>query len=326
MTDTEEIQFADWITADPRHLTALQDAEAAWRKLDALGKLAAAPATPDPDFLAPAYPTPSPQRRSPWITWFPAGLAAAAALVFAVLNWPAASEQPFTEVATTSVGALRTLNLPDGSVIQLNTDSEVNVDYTPAERRVELLRGEAHFTVAKNPDRPFIVSANRVAVRAVGTAFNVRLEPSRVEVLVTEGKVAVNDKTSGETLLASTALKSVEPPVLFAGQRAVVSIDAQPEPIAIAALHEREIVRALSWQEKRLEFVSTPLSEVVAEFNRYNAHKLVIADPKLADLKFGGIFRPDAAETAVRMLETNFGVVAERRGSETLLRLADAQP
>lgn len=325
MTDAEENQFAEWITEDPRHQIALNDATDAWVRLDQLCKLKSAKVSINADALAPAgFNRDLPSDRKRWPSWIPATLAAAAALAVGFILWSRSAQFNFKETVVTEVGGQRTLDLPDGSVIHLNTDSQVAVGYTDSERHIQLLRGEAHFTVARNSQRPFIVSADRVSVRAVGTAFNVRLDEAKVEVLVTEGKVRVDDKTSGATLLARNdpVNKPAEAPVLFAGQRAIVHLSMQPEPVAISALQEREVVRALSWQEKRLEFVSTPLSEVVAEFNRYNTHKLVIADPRLAELRFGGIFRPDAADTAVRMLEANFDVVAERTESATILRLA----
>ena len=77
----------------------------------------------------------------------------------------------------------------------------------------------------------------------------------------------------------------------------------------------------MAWQDQRLEFATVPLAEMVAEFNRYNRHKLVVADPRLAEQCFGGIFRADGYETLVHLLETNHGVVVERRAEETILKL-----
>jgi len=77
----------------------------------------------------------------------------------------------------------------------------------------------------------------------------------------------------------------------------------------------------LAWQEHRLDFDATPLVEIVAEINRYNRHKLAIADARLNDQRFGGSFPAGDYETFVRMLEANFGVVAERGSGVTRLRL-----
>lgn len=238
--------------------------------------------------------------------------------------------------AETAVGAFQRLELADGSVVQLNTDSAVRVRFADDARRVELLRGEAYFSVAKDPTRPFTVNAGPVAVRAVGTAFNVRLRPEAVEVLVTKGKVAVRDMTNDRSPQitdpdsAGTASSGNSSPVsgflLGAGERALVpmpttqaAVTATPVSAVVEPVDEPAIERALAWQERRLEFDATPLAEVVAEFNRYNHHQLVIADPWLAGKQFGGAFRADAYEAFVNLLESSFGVVAEREDGRTVL-------
>jgi transmembrane sensor len=225
-------------------------------------------------------------------------------------------------IASTEVGVMRTLPLADGSVVQLNTDSAISVRFTATERRVELVRGEAHFQVTKNPARPFIVSAGTVAVRAVGTAFDVRMRPEAVEVLVTEGKVRVDDTAKGQSLLPTPA--AGETPLLIAGERAFIPVGTPVKliPATVTAVAASEIGQRLAWQARRLEFVATPLSEMVTEFNRYTQHKLVIADARLAQRRFGGTFSAGDNEELVRLLEAEFGVIAEREANETKLRLA----
>src|SRR5690606_20213445 len=141
---------------------------------------------PDPDLLA------RPRRRSRFIA--PALLAAAAAMaVLAALRFREAPPGRRPEVAAVARVEPDLVHLPDGSRVEIHPGGEIAERFTPGERRVSLLRGEAYFTVAKNPDRPFVVEANGVAVHAVGTAFNVRLptDEAAVEVLVTEGIVHV---------------------------------------------------------------------------------------------------------------------------------------
>jgi transmembrane sensor len=215
---------------------------------------------------------------------------------------------------------LRTVALPDGSLIQLNTDSAVEVAYTLDERRVALSRGEAHFTVAKNPARPFIVSVAGVDVRVVGTVFNVRLRNAAVDVLVTQGKVRV-DSPGGAA--AGNRPSAEEPQAeLTAGQKLSIDLHLPAMPLTKRAeLSTVEIKQALAWQSRRLDFDAAPLEEIVAEMNRYNRHKLVVADPRLNSQRFGGSFPAGDCATIVRMLEANFGVVAERVQDETRLRL-----
>lgn len=116
--------------------------------------------------------------------------------------------------------------------------------------------------------------------------------------------------------------------VLSAGQRVVVTVSESPSAAAapttgvIVPLAADELQRQLAWQERRLEFVLAPLAEIAAEFNRYNRHKIVIADDRLAARRFGGSFLANDPARFVRMLQDNFSVLAEKRESETVLRLA----
>ena len=144
----------------------------------------------------------------------------AAAAAIAVLLAPRLLSPRHT--AETAIGALQKLDLPDGSVALLNTDSAIDTAFTATERRVRIVRGEVFFTVAKDAARPFVVTAGTVAVRAVGTAFNVQRHHGSVEVLVTEGRVRVTDAADGRSLLPKRETEAVEPPLLAAGERAVV--------------------------------------------------------------------------------------------------------
>ncbi len=321
LTVAQQKEFSAWLAVDPRHAEIFAELEETWTRLaearDESPELTQAAAA------SRATAVPAHTRRRSKLLWWSVPLAAAAALALVYLAQtppPVAVVDGFATTAETQVGGLRKLTLPDGSLVQLNTDSAVTVHYTTAERRVSLVRGEAHFQVTKNPARPFIVSASGVAVRAVGTAFDVRMRPESIEVLVTEGRVRLNDTTDGKSLLPFAVNDGAEP-LLEAGQRAVVPL-AGATPAAVAAVPTTEMGQALAWQSRQLEFAATPLAEVVAEFNRYNRHKLVIADPRLATQRFGGTFPVDDTEALVRLLEANFGVVAERGERETKLRLA----
>jgi transmembrane sensor len=207
-------------------------------------------------------------------------------------------------------------------VVDLNTNTEVRVAYTAAKRRIELVHGEAHFNVARNAVRPFVVSAGEVSVRAVGTAFNVRRFDSAIEVLVTEGKVGVQKSSDDATPAASRSTAPAD--IIAAGQKVVVSAaDVRaPQPVRLVAspVSSAEISQMLSWQEKRLDFAPVALKEIVAEFNRYSRHRLVIADDDLAALNVGGSFRAGDVEALVRLLQSNFEVEADVRRDETILR------
>ena len=317
LSEPQEAEFQQWLGADPRHAALFNELDGTWALLGRAGELAP---------VAMAAPP-----RSGWssrLARLGLPLAAAAALALAYAAWWRPAH--YSGATTTEVGALRVLHLPDGSLVTLNTDSAVAAAFSPDERRVRLERGEAHFVVAKNPARPFIVEAGGVSVRAVGTAFNVRLDAKAVEVLVTEGKVRVDDTVSGQSLLArptgltGEALTDLGQPVLVSGQKVSVAL---PTPVATrlrettaTPVSTEEIHRELAWQERRLDFELATLDEIVAEFNRYSHHRLVVDDPALAQKRFGGSFKPDDQAGFVRMLQENFGVRVEESEAATVLR------
>jgi transmembrane sensor len=265
----------------------------------------------------------------------PALMAAAAIALLAAVrfhdSWSGSPGEP-AAIAQVEPGLL---HLSDGSEVEVHAGGEIVEQFTPEERRVRLVRGEAYFTVARNPARPFVVEASGVAVRAIGTAFNVRLRPdaTTVEVLVTEGKVQIAPPNSrafdADTGSPSGGFRSSvdltphledEVAILTAGQRTVIStrVSAGPRMPVIETLAAAEIDRALSWQTGRFILDATPLAEVVERFNRHAAGRqalprLTVADPQLGKMRISGRIRAENIESFVEVLETNFGVVAERR-------------
>jgi len=174
---------------------------------------------------------------------------------------------------STQIGGFARTALPDGSSVELNTDSTIRVLYTATERRIDLVKGEALFKVRSDPDRPFKVTASGTHVRAVGTAFAMRVRGKNfLEVMVTEGRVAIGD----------------EQIPLSAGGTA--SVRARHVKIATPPGHAY-LGRKLAWTRGRLAFQGETLAQAVQEFNRYNSRlRLRIADPQLTTLAVGGTF------------------------------------
>jgi transmembrane sensor len=249
------------------------------------------------------------------------GIAAAVALGLGVVIWQFAAQQETAPGAGTVrvIPSPERLTLADGSTVELNHGGKIETDFTVATRRVRLVRGEAHFTVTKNPARPFIVEAGGVAVRAVGTAFDVRHATGAVEVLVTEGKVQVERPVPPSASPVALPLAVAAPTPLVAGERAVVDINAPTAPPVVAAVTPSEMAHALAWQGVRLEFAALPLAEVVTEFNLRNRQQLVVADAATGKLRVGGNFRADNVDGFVRLLEASFGVTALRRDDGALV-------
>lgn len=310
----QEHELAQWLAADERHARMFAEMEHTSRLLDGM-KFQLPPAA------ASHVDVPKKTSARHYVR-IAVGLAAAGAVAFGVWTFHQSSRLEYATSESTQLGEIKRLELPDGSVALLNTNTAVEVSYERAERRVRLLSGEAFFTVAKNPARPFIVQAGRVAVRAVGTAFDVRLRAEAMSVLVTEGKVRVSCNASPK--FNDTSVAHDAEPLLEMGHMAQVAFDSDrapaPEGLVVSTIEERLMKSALAWQEGRLEFFETPLSEVVAEFNRYNRHKIVIADPELAARRFGGAFASHQIEPFLELLEQSFGVVAEHRPTETVIR------
>lgn len=311
LSEAETAECVLWLQQDPRHAEALAQLEATWNGLNRLSTAQPPGASPDPDFIAPR-----PRRPAPFRRVVISSLAAAAAVAVCFLGFRLATHPAPT--AVTAIGALQTLDLPDGSVVRLNTDSAIDVRFSEAERRIRLVRGEAHFSVARDSARPFVVAAGGISVRAVGTAFNVRLRTEAVEVMVTHGRVGVE-----RTETTPIPFPLTKPLELAAGEKITMPIAARPtapkpDPV-VAAVPPAEIERALAWQERRVEFEDMPLAEVVAEFNRHNRRQIVILDEQLRLQPFSGTFRADGIEAFVALLQESFEIQVERFGNEIRL-------
>ena len=310
--------FERWRRADPRHAEALDRMEQTQALLAPLPFAAdrLADVRGDADVHA-AHSRPRPRSAPAWRAL--GGLAAAVAVAaLAWWQWPASSPAPAADpvlrYATASGGYERAV-LDDGSTLELNADTEVRVDFAAAERRVTLLSGEAHFTVSRDPERPFVVTAGGYSVRAVGTAFNVRFAPVEVEVTVTEGKVLVSPKESPPSGFEPAEHK----PLVTAGQRVVIAAGSVPSAQKVETVAPAAMRAALAWQERRLVFADTPLREVVLQFNQRNRTQLVLGDSALGDKLVGGTFASDNVDAFVRLLENSGDIVFQHRAEHEIV-------
>ena len=314
LSPAEQDEFLQWLAADSRHGEAMARHGRAWESFDRLAGLqAAVPAMPDPDLLAPA------SRAKPVVTWrrfswFAVSLAAAAAVVFGLVSpRPVAVTTAGASLAAAQLPPIEERALEDGSKIRLNRGANLQVAFSPAERRVRLDRGEADFAVAKDSVRAFVVESGGVKIRAVGTAFNVRLTEHAVEVIVTEGVVALARGTAGDDGVW---------PALSAGERALVPRTGSGVPV-IGRLSPEELDRRLAWQPRLLGFTDESLATILNEFNRHNPVVLRVADPSLRELRLTARFRSDNVPGFLRLLASDFGVRAEPgAGGEIVLRTA----
>jgi len=305
LTSAEQDQFSEWLAADPRHGACLARHRQNWERLDLLARWRPEHASqPNRDLLAPRPVVRWPERQR-WLV--PLALAAAAAIagVFFLTQRRAPDTPASAAAATGPVPAFEERTLDDGSIVDLHGGAEFAVAFTASERHVRLERGEAHFTVAKNPNRPFIVSVAGVDVRAVGTQFDVLLKGNEVDVLVTEGRVRVGPI-----------------PLVSAGEKAIVPLDTAGGSPRVESVSAADAVRELIWRPALVDFTGAPLSEYVAAFNRHNPIQLIIADPALGNVHLSARFRSDNIEGFVRLLERGFDIRADRSGETILLRKA----
>lgn len=302
----EAVKFQLWLATDERHAEAMRRCVRTWSRLDRL-----------PDRVGREVLQEAARRRAFWQrAWLGGALAAAAMIVVAVLLRPGWLEHPDS--------GLRTLALRDGTTVRLNVGGEIVEQFTPAERRVKLVRGEANFAVTKNPARPFIVQAGEIEVRAVGTAFNVHLQSGAVDVLVTEGVVKLNAAGA-----AAVSPSRAEIPLLSSGHRAVVALAPSSPDVAVVVttMSPEEISHALAWQEPLLRLGGATLAELVVSFERRTGRRVILADPGLADLRLGGRIRADDVEGFTSLLETVLEIDVRHEADGTMvLRKKKADP
>jgi transmembrane sensor len=311
----ERRQFVAWLKRSPVHLQEYLRLEQTWA---ALGEVDADKSLSVPELLAAedsnvvelapesATLVAAPGQRS--VRRFSAALAAC--LVFAVavmLSFQALVPGRYS----TGIGEQRTIRLEDGSTIALNTDTAIRVELSDTMRRVTLLRGEALFTVAKDPARPFRVVSDRAIAQAIGTSFVVRRNDGDTVVTVIEGEVAVARfeqlDLSDRGDVPAQALR------LAAGVRAaVVAQEIQTSPVP-------NLAAVTAWKSGRLIFEGQPLSEVVAEFNRYNRMQLLLEDSALSDEPLSGTFDADDPQALVRFLEHAGVVETTRVGNDQIV-------
>ena len=226
-------------------------------------------------------------------TWRKVAQGVAAALLLGLLLGHTPYVDRWRADYATATGESRSIQLEDGSQLQLNTDTAVQVTLARGERRVRLLRGEAWFDVARDPSRPFVVNAGEGWVRVVGTHFSVASDAGQTRVKVGQGRVEVN---------AGSGVG------VFLGPGQAVEYAAG----SLAALHPFEPATAFAWRQRQLVFSQQPLAEVVAELNRYWPGQTVLLGEGLRQRKVSGVFEIDKPEAVLKALTHTLGLRAEQ--------------
>ena len=214
----------------------------------------------------------------------------------------------------TAVGEQRIVKLPDGSIVTLNTRSQIKVRLQKEQRIVELLDGEALFEVAHDVHRPFRVLAGATSVRAVGTQFDVNRAARLTTVAVVQGVVEVTN-TPLQRAGDSTDRNIQHPERVVAGEQAQMSAEGELLQHSLA-----EIDRIVAWRERRLIFRNERLAAIAAEFNRYNEKQLVIAGTATSDRLVSGVFDADNPSALIAFLERDPKLSIESRGKTIVIR------
>jgi transmembrane sensor len=228
------------------------------------------------------------------------------------------------DIYVTSVGERRDVELPDHSVVTLNTGSKMVLEYSPGAREVHLMRGEAAFQVVPNMTRPFIVNAGMRRFEATGTRFNVRvLGPELTELTVTDGAVKVmnapprNPETPAQrraTLLyGETTVQALETAQVEPGFQSVSQIDAD------------QAQARLAWQRGLIVFDDEALPDALAEVDRYTTTKFVLADDKVRRVHINGSFRTGDVEGLLASLREKFRVDSQRDAQGRIVLTARAK-
>jgi transmembrane sensor len=315
LSKDQQAELSDWLAVDIAHNNELLELATLWDDMGVLIELA--PLFDDlPGRLAGQAKTQQANHWSPgWA--IASSMAALSVMALFLLTATTSHITPPSDTVTlndtpqlkpkiatqhyqTEVGEHSETRLSDGSLLTLNTNSHVVVDFNDQFRNIKLIHGEVHFAVAKDPSRPLSVMVNGKAVQAVGTAFSVRKNASNeLVVAVDEGKVAVFDQSdvvSGEQPILTSALQAGDVLTIVGNTHNVVRLDGT------------EMEDRLAWRQGMIVINDDTLESVISEFSRHTKQKVLLADKNLGAIRVAGYFRLGDLDGLLVALEQNFGI------------------
>jgi len=323
--------FVEWMLSSPSHLSAYLEVVEADGQLRAFAGLpskeelvAAAKADQSPENVVELRPTQRRERgaitcrrrvhrRRPFRFTAVASLVIVGLLISGIA-YRVSHERSHLE---TQVGEQRSVVLDEGSTVLMNTNSDLMLAFSKEERRIDLNRGEARFTVAKDPERPFVVVTPQATVRAVGTIFNVHIDHEGTVVSVIEGQVDVKQRNQSEG-----GFFKLRNPITLSGRSAELRVGqeaAVPTTGAIQSGRTETGSNALVWPHHQISFHDKTLADLVAEFNRYHKRRIIIADSELATHEVDGTFDAFDHDSLLDYLERYQGVKVDRRADGTIV-------
>ncbi len=323
LTPAEEEELGAWLAHSQGNHDELMEQARLWDGMDGMSRLAEL--FPEPRGAGAA------RRGIKTATWQVAAALMLAVGVIAWLGYHDSADVPQTVEMTTlspmefatGIGGRARHVLPDGSVIVLNTDTEIRVNYTSSNRLLELVRGEVHVSVAHDMNRPLSVMVGDKVVQAVGTEFNLEITSEHtIELLVADGLVMVGVVEQPiETLDKDVPLLlTPESRLVAAGQEASISLDkpeleqVEPQPI-----DNKEISVKLSWRDGNLIFRGESLEEAVSEIGRYTAVEFVFLDEQAKQVRVAGLFKAGDVDGLLSALRNHFNISYEWQGDHKIL-------
>ena len=335
-TPADQAAFEERLERDPAFADAYCHVEASW---DSLDKHAETPELMGYREEAISYARNAsaarwlrvnPYTRRPWRV---AAAAAGIALVIAT-GWQLSPYGYRPGLYRTDIGEQRIVELEDHSRITLDAITQLQVRYTKDARIIDLKQGQAQFSVAHDPSRPFKVVAGNQTIIAVGTVFTVEYVDQKVHVAMMEGRVAVVPEQTrlpqpGSLPSASTDSKGVR---VASSKHTAVSTDPQGGTIELSAGEELHVARdgqtvvtpkadleaATAWREGKVIIRTEPLSEAVERLNRYSKLQIKIVGEELADEHISGVFEAGDTQGFVSAVQRYLPVEADYSDSDTV--------
>jgi transmembrane sensor len=294
-----------WLSADKRHQVALKAMADIWNDMDEVLLM-----LNDEDSLKDV---------SFWPVLKPVMLAASISFL-TLFFWLAMPLNIVKNSYVTLVGQQMDTTFEDGSIIHLNTNSHIETEFSNEKRIIKLIKGEALFEVAHDPNRPFIVYAGDRLVQAIGTKFVVHLESENIHVTVTDGKVKMSKVEHNTTLSDIKELNSatIQKDDIFIakGEKVIASGNVVPQ---ITHIKPENIERELSWLNGKLNFDNERLFDVIKEINRYDDIEIVLKDPSLHNIRISGRFDLGDSEALIEAIELSFNIKSQQLDPNKIL-------
>lgn len=292
-SERNRADFSQWLNSSATHTQAFDEMSDTW---ETLGAAAHINELTDPlTRKEPPRSTETQESRWNWLSWQGGFALACVAGLFAIVTMLAPNATITPETYITAAGEQRSVTLQDGSVINLNTRTELEVSFSDLQRNLTLVSGEAYFEVASDKQRPFIVDVGQGTVMAVGTAFNIHRESQSAQVVVTEGIVQMREHVD-----ATTPAPKVE--------RLIVDQKADFGQRGLSNVSHADTQRLLAWRDQTLIFNQVTLPAALEELNRYLASPVDYSHDSLKALEVSGTFSVKAPEATLQALKASFNL------------------